>query len=91
MTNPCLDRLRGYRPNALAGRPAKDFAAPNSRAKSRPRVTARSRTVRFFSVARYLKSDGTELVATLNSTLVERPDLQRGPINRLWMSRAIIM
>jgi PAS domain S-box-containing protein len=78
MTNPSMDRLLGYKPNALVGHNWLDFIAPSSRAKvsvvrQRQIEDSKDSTVE----ATLLTSNGTEVSAKLSSTLLERHDLKR--------------
>jgi PAS domain S-box-containing protein len=78
MTNAAHDRMLGYEPGALAGRPSADFLAPESReavrlARAQQLVDAK----RYAVDASLLAADGTHVPVMLVSGVVSPSDRER--------------
>ena len=77
MTNPCMDRLLGYKPNALVGHNSLDMIAAGPRVEILAAHQRQSEDGKDFTIeTTVLRSDGAELPAKLSSTLIERHDLK---------------
>ena len=78
MTNPRTDRLLGYKPNELVGRPTLDVVANTSRAAVAEAVGRQLRTGQDQSyIATLLKADGSQVAVNITSVLVVTDDAKK--------------
>jgi PAS domain S-box-containing protein len=78
MSNPCADRLLGYKENELVGKNSVDLLAPESRASVAESIKKQFEQGSDLTyVAPAMRADGSRFVATITSVLVATEDMKQ--------------